>query len=355
MEPWLSNCLSQPAGSGSARFPVRLSRVPAASSPSLYHLMLQVSLSSNPEVSLHVLRAAPHPLLPLGFFILKVHTLMQTWVYKQEALNAKEASCVHPPMTLPHLDAACIADVPAAGSLQHAIHPLLQPAHPLAHGPPLLLHLLHLLPQLGRDVEELALSVLQVSSSGPEAVPLYLLPLALFAQLGSGAVEGFQLGEDVPHLAFGFVYVLLQVLAQLQQAVGQDVNVVPRCILHMLLLGSNSAWRGPLPLKGESRGHEHHQAKYQGCKCCLHRCWSFHPSNRVLPSLVELNWRAEAPGWTDTALLFYTFPALQCKPCCCLPLASWAEGGVQLLSGFCSSSSSILTIDVRGCVRKEMI
>lgn len=177
-----------------------------------------------------------------------------------------------PQMFHAHLDVAGVTAVPEAGarvSLQHAVHPLLQTAHPLAHGPPLLLDLLCLLLQLSCDVEQMTLSVLHLQGPSLQGLPLRLQPLALPPQIRCGAVEGFELDENIPHLDLGFVHVLLQVLAQLEEPVGDYIDVIPRCVLGTLLLGPTSLGAS-FPLKRKRSGHEQREAESQSCQCGLH-------------------------------------------------------------------------------------
>ncbi len=107
---------------------------------------------------------------------------------------------------------------------EHLIHLLLQPVHPGVDVLALLLRLLHLRPHLLGQLCRQPLPLLHLFALRLQSFALLLLPPL---QLGHRAVEGLQFGAHVSHLGFGLVHVLLQTLAQLQEAVSHHVHVVP--------------------------------------------------------------------------------------------------------------------------------
>ncbi|KAJ8278662.1 hypothetical protein COCON_G00057280 [Conger conger] len=173
-------------------------------------------------------------------------------------------------------------------SLHQAVHLLLQRAHPLLDPLPVLLQLLRLLPELGGDVEHLVLPLLQRPGFGPQRLAVLLQSLRLPAQVAHRAVEGLELGGDVPHLALCLVHVLLQAVTQLQEPVGDDVHVVPGGEPPALILP-----RGRLPLEGVARrgagqeGSAEHQAGRDG----LH----LHRSVVRSSSLTATSWCSDSP------------------------------------------------------------
>lgn len=112
-----------------------------------------------------------------------------------------------------HLDKwdSCVIAVVAVHNL-HLIHLLLQSVHPGVDVLVLPPHLLHFHPHL--------LSQLCCLQS-------FFLLLLLPLQFSYSGVEGLQFGVDVSHLGFGLVHVLLQTLAQLEEAMSHHVHVVP--------------------------------------------------------------------------------------------------------------------------------
>ncbi|KAG7230645.1 hypothetical protein INR49_025362 [Caranx melampygus] len=66
-------------------------------------------------------------------------------------------------------------------------------------------------------------------TSSASSATIFCLPSTTSPPLAFGhrAVEGFEFGVDVSHLDFGLVHVLLQTLAQLQEAMSHHIHVVP--------------------------------------------------------------------------------------------------------------------------------
>ena len=124
-----------------------------------------------------------------------------------------------------HLDKrdSCVITYVAV-HIWHLIHLLLQPLHPGLDVLTLPLHLLRLHPHLLGQLCHQPLPLLHLFAPRLESLALLLLPPL---QVGHRAIEGFQFGVDVSHLGFGLVHMLLQTLAQLQEAVSHHVHVVP--------------------------------------------------------------------------------------------------------------------------------